>query len=146
MTHRAESILQTLQTTLTGLTSTGQQVARGRVFNVDTASLPALSIQMGPEQQLGDAQSFNRVTRELLVSVEIHARATAGLEAALNQIKAEVYAAIMADHTLGLSYVVQAEWREDSAPDFSDEFEQATARVYSTWAIFYQHSLTSAEA
>lgn len=144
MTHRAETIMAALTTAVTGLTTTGTRVHRGRVDNVPT--LPALSVFMGAERAEPPVQSFSRVRRELDVHIEIHARGNQQLETTLNAIRAEVYAALMADVTQGLGFVITTEWRADDAPELSPEQDYPIARQVMTWAVIYQHSLTSAEA
>lgn len=144
MTHRAESIMQAVTTAVTGLATTGANVTRGRAYPV--AALPALSVFQAEESILGDIQSSTRVTRELIINIEIHVQATTQLETIINAIRAEVYAALMADRTQGLAYVIDTQWQDDSQPEIDGENETPVARVLMRWAITYQHSLTSAES
>jgi len=143
MTHRAETIMTTIVNGLTGLATTGQRVYRGRFDNIP--ALPALSVFMGRESQV-ETQSFNVMRRELEVEIQITVQGLYNLETSINQIRAEVYAALMADVTQGRSFIINTTWREDTAPEFSPEQDQGIARVVMTWAILYSHSLTSAES
>ena len=141
MAHKTETILNRVVTVLTGLTTTGSNVTRGRAWPV--AQLPAVSIYMGADNT-ADAQNINIINRELTVFIIAHIRESGSLESTLNNIKAEVYAAIMADPTLtGLAldmYLVQ-----DGAPEIEAEQDQPTARMTMEWRVIYRHSATSAE-
>lgn len=147
MTHRAETILEAVKTKLTGLSTTGSRVERGRVYPVETA--PALTISMGADSTLGEGGSNNMafVDRELQIIVRAHVKnAATNIETLLNAIKSEVYAAIMADPTLGQSFVVDTFLVGDSAPDASADSNKPTATVDMQWNCIYRHSFTSTEA
>lgn len=144
MTHRVESIMQAVTSTLTGLATTGAEVQRGRVYSI--AATPALSISMGADEVREDLRSFSRLVRQLTVTISAHVKVTTQLETQLNQIKTEVFAALMADITQGLNYVIQTDLLIDDAPELDAEQDQPTARASMVWRITYAHSGTSTEA
>jgi len=145
MTNRAETIMDTVASTLTGLATTGSNVTRGRVYPIESSGLPALSVFQGAET-IVDEQNLSAVTRELTVNIAIHAKPASGLDTQINQVRAEIYAALMADYTQGLGYVLNTQWREDDPPEYSDDQENGSARAVSTWSILYRHSYSSVEA
>jgi len=144
MTHRAETILDAIATTLTGLTTTGTNVTRGRVYPV-TAE-PALSIFKGDDDATESEEIIGETVRELNVIIQAHLQALGNPETVLNQIAAEVYAAMRLDITLGLAYVFDTRIVGDAAPEIEDSQDLPTARMSSTWLIIYSHSDASAEA
>lgn len=142
--HRAESILQAITTTLTGLTTTQTRVERARVWPVNEC--PAISIERGDDQTLEEGRSLGFQDRQLEVVITSYVKAssTSNPETELNQIAAEVYTALFADVTQGLSYVIDTHWFSDSRPEMTGQ-ESKTAVMRMTFIIHYRHSLTSPE-
>ena len=140
--HRAESILDAVTTNLTGLVTTGSQVARGRVW--PAPGFPALSIFKGDD--LATAEPLDEEERDLSVSVVALVQATGNPETTLNQIAAEVFAALMADRTQGLAYVFDTALVGDEAPEIEDSQDLPIGRMEMIYTIRYEHSKTSAEA
>lgn len=150
MTHRADTILATITTTVTGLTTTGARVERSRAYPVGT--YPALTVRMGQDAPLGEMGQTNtgRIDRELDVIITAHTRTetlTNTNDTELNKIRAEVFAALSADETLGLAYVIDCWLVSDDEPDDSGgDAVQIITRQDMRWRVRYVHSLTSAEA
>lgn len=140
--HRAESILNAVETTLTGLATTGANVQRDRVHPPE--SVPALSITQGGENPFTPPNmAFQDSVLEIEVSIYVKAD---DFNTQYNQIKAEVYAALMADRKLGIEYVQEIEWQGDNAPQLSGELEKKTLRGAMKFAVLFRHSLTTKEA
>jgi hypothetical protein len=142
--HRAESIMQAITTNLTGLATTGANVHRGRVYSL--AAVPALSISMGSDENLSGSRTWPYLTRRLQVIITAHVKTTTQLETQLNQIKTEVFAALNADISQGLAFVIDTELASDEQPELDAEQDQPTARCDMQWTILYRHSNTSTEA
>jgi hypothetical protein len=103
--HRAEQILAAVQTSVTGLTTTGQNVDRGRAEEIPVEKLPALRVAMG-EDPIVDPWAQSLLDSELDVSVFGLAHdSAANVETKLLQIRKEVTIALMANQTLGLAFV-----------------------------------------
>ena len=96
----AEQILDALTTTVTGLATTGANVQRARVYPFAASIDSALSVFMGADEVL-QIQANDYIDWELTVIFMAHARATGNPDQTLNQIRKEVHAAVMADHTQG---------------------------------------------
>lgn len=143
MTHRAESILAAVTTTVTGLTTTGAHVSRGRAYPTDQDA--ALTVNMGADTPVG---SPNMAFQDMDLDVEIIAHcktADGALDTTLNAIAAEVYAAMLADLTQGLGYVLDTRYAGREAP-FRDREEKPVASQVSRYVIRYRHSYTSTES
>jgi hypothetical protein len=142
--HRAESILNAFTTALIGLSTTDANVVRGRIWAVEFS--PSLTIYKGADVASENSDVLDTLARDLSISVEIHVNATGNPESALNQIAAEVYAAINADVTLGLDYVYDCIFFGDDAPEMEPSQDLPVARMISQWVVEYDHSKGSAEA
>ena len=108
---RAEQIMAAIEAALAGLATTGDKVQRGQVYPHQADDLPAIGIISGPDVPAAEFQS-GIVDWELTVIVEAIAQIGAAyttpsstIETTLNQIRKEVHAALMANYTLGLSFV-----------------------------------------
>lgn len=143
MTDRAESVLVAFTTAVTGLTQTGARVVRGRVYPVDV--VPALTVNMGGEQPVNQPNTTYQ-DEYLDVEVMAYVKDNASVDGALNKIRAEVYAAILADYTLGLEYVLDTQWMGRDAPNRSGEMENKSARQTMNFRVHYRHSYLSSES
>jgi hypothetical protein len=136
--------MATVLTTLTSLVTTGANVARNRTHPWDDAVTDALNIVMGEDKRMPDS-SINILDFELDLTVEIHTK-NATLETQINKIKAEIIVALMANYTMGLSYVIQILERGFLAPELSGAAEKPTALCKGNFTIHYQRSWTTPEA
>ena len=143
MTHRSESILSAVNTALTGLATTGANVQRFRAWPVTT--LPALTILKGGDQVANGDSGMDVITREMIITIRAAVKGAGVLETSLNQIAAEIFAALKADYTLGLAYVYDLALLSESEPAI-DEQDEPVAYQDSMYQITYEHSETSAEA
>jgi hypothetical protein len=140
--HRAEQIIAAVATAVTGLTTTGANVERGQLWPYGSDRAAALTIAQGPVDPL-DGQPMALVTARLEVRIIAHVKATtATVDSTINQIAKEVYIALMADRTLGLSFVIDTEWTGTSDTEQDSDSEGITARAAFTFAVTYRHSLT----
>ena len=112
MTARSEQIMTAIETALTGLTTTGTKVQRGQVYPHEIGQLPALGVLTGADVPSNEHQT-GLLDWELTAYVEAVAEITAGytaqastIESSLATIRAEVHAALLADYTLGLAFVI----------------------------------------
>ena len=141
MTHKAETIVGAVVTAVTGLATTGARVERGRAYAV--AAVPSLSVYMGEDQVLSEL-SIGYYDRALEVFIEAHVATTGNLEQDLNQIRAEVFAALRADPTLGGS-CIEISPAGDGQPSIQGETDTPHALQQLLYLVKYRHSTTSAE-
>ncbi len=149
---KAEQILVAIKTAITGLTTTGANVQRGQVYGHEKISLPALTLNMGQdsvefEQQTGliDWQLEILIQSTAFVSAAYTASESA-LDTLLNLIRGEVYLAVMADHTLGLSFVIDIMPGPAGAPTLSGEGAEPTGSQLLTFIVKYRASRTDLSA
>ena len=102
MTHVRQQIRDDIVTTLTGLTTTGSNVFRSRIFPLEETNLPALCIYTKSEASEYDTIGLPRsVNRVLDVAVEAYVKGVSNYDNTLDTIAVEVEEAIAADITLG---------------------------------------------
>ena len=142
--HRAESIMSAVETAITGLTTTGARVVRARVRTVETA--PALSLEQGADDVNPELSNYPKIARELNVKIISHVKDNDTADSDLNLIREEVYSAMMADRTLGLSYVVDTDLIGDDEPEFTGDADQVSGRQQMNFVVKYRHSWTDAGA
>lgn len=105
MVHARQQIRERVATIVGSLTTTGSRVHQSRVYNVQESELPCLLIYTVSEevegpQTIGQAR---RIVRVLELMIEGKAQATSTLDDTLDNIAAEVEAAIGADQSLGIN-------------------------------------------
>lgn len=145
MAHKAETILAAITSSLTGLTTTGSRVLRSNAYEVQDANLPGLVVNMAADEVVpGSDGNMAFVDRLLNVQVHAYIKTTATLDTTLNQIRAEVWAALMADRQQG-ALVIDTRPQGDDAPEL-DALEQGVAKQTLNWQFHYRHSITNPEA
>ena len=144
MTHRSEIILETVKAVLTGLSITGNRVERCRVWPVEEC--PALAIDKGDDFPKDQGRGFSHQDRELDFTVTGYVKATDNPESDLHQIAAQVYAALLADVTQGLAFVIDTHWLGDAEPQKSTEGETRRASMEMRYRVWYRHTITSTES
>lgn len=144
MTHKAEQILDAFTTAVTGLTTTGANVARDRVYKIEDAINEALSIYQGPDKIAEEGvNNFALQDRELVIFVDIAVAVGSGnpVTQTTNLIREEMEIALQADPTLGLSFVWNLEEAETPEAEISTaDTPIATTRV--AYTITYRRSTT----
>lgn len=140
---RLKQILDAVQTNLTGLTTTGTNAYQNRVYPIQ--NLPAINVRYGAQQMNTIAPNVIDNTVEIIVDAYCKAQENQ-LDDTLIKIQSEVHAAMMADYTQGLNFVIDTTPIGASAPDVSDESETPTAVKTISFQITFRHSETSLEA
>ena len=142
----AEQIMGAVITKLTGLTTTSTRVYRSRALPAESANLPGLFISQGsdnPQSATDSDNVYNKTDSVLSVSVVAAIQSlTENVETTLNQIRKEVWIALMADETLGLAAV----WRVEPVSFADIQVDQAgeyfRGQQSHQWAIYYRSSRT----
>lgn len=145
MTHRAEQIMVAALANVTGLTTTGANIKRGRAYPWSDSVTRALSVYMGSDNPIDGGGFTNNafVDRELTLVVDIHVRdAVDQIDTILNKIRAEVYTGLMTDYTQGLAFVLNTIPRGDDEPDITGEGDRPATTQRMNFGIQYRHSLT----
>ncbi len=146
MTARSEQIMQAIETALTGLTTTGSRVQRGQIYPHEADQIPALGILTGPDAPAAEYQT-GLIDWELTAFVEAVAEIPAtyttpgsGIETALAVIRAEVHAALMADYTLGLAFVIDIEPGPVQQPILDSDGNLPIGSIVMSFVIHYRTS------
>lgn len=138
--NRAENILATVVTTLTGLTTTGSYVYRGRTYELPDTTTEALLVYLGPDNPRSDggSSSWTFIDSDLTINVEAVVKSSSDqVDTVLNLIRHEVQQALYADYTQGLSYVINTT-EGPAIPDLSGETDQMVGRLRMEWAFQYR--------
>ena len=137
MAHVRKQIRDAVVTALTGLTTTGSNVFRSRIYPLEKTKLPALCIFTRSETTEFDTMTISRSTqRNLDIAVEAYVSATANYDNTLDTIAVQVEEAIASDVTLGgLAKDAQVTAFE---ADFSGDGEQPVAVGRFTVAVQYR--------
>ena len=144
--HLREQIMSALVTDLTGLTTTGSNIARGRVYSLDDSQLPYLSIYQMEDVVVtpdgADEATNIYMWNALSFVVKISVDASTGiLDTQINQICKEVVIALMSDVTLGgiCSNIIEI---STGPVEFSSNREKRTAIVDMNFNVLYRRLRT----
>lgn len=140
--HRRETILAAIATALTGLATTGSRVYRDQTYTVN--ALPALAIVQG-EDVATDAQVYPHVDRTLSVRVEAFAEHASTVATTLNQIEAEVYAALIGSSAWRPAGVEDVRMVGASEPELVEDADAPTGGIIIQFAVRYRHDEASTE-
>ncbi len=144
----AETIMQTVVTVIdTAMTA---NIYRGRVDQIPDAKLPAVGVFQGAEEPAGENGPINTGVLDQLLEVRTEVAASgyteAEVEAALNDLRREVHLALLADHTIGLAYVIDVMPAGVDEPSLEGGTEKITGSMVVQWVIQYRHQYADAGA
>ena len=142
MPNRAKTILDAVVAKLTGLATTGANVKASRAYNVPAT--PALTVFMGEEQEVSQSEAKVRKAREIKILIHVAEKEDL-VDDKILQIEAEIWAALTADYTQGLSFVYETSFQSTS-PFELEQGGKVSGQAEQTWIIYYSHSPTSMEA
>lgn len=144
MAHVRQSIRSNIETTLTGLTTTGSNVFASRVYPIQSAAMPGLCIYTSSETI--EAQTIKPprgLIRSLEVSVEAYVE-NASADDTLDTICAEVETAMTTDLTRG-GYAKDTRLISFEA-EFADGGERPVVVGRLLFEILYSTTETDAES
>ncbi len=137
---KTEQIMSSILTKVTGLSVTGSEVERDRDYPTDKDN--SLSVEQGAEELAERTNAF--IDNFLTVSIVAYVKKTTAYSTQLNQIRKEVYIAMMADRTQGLSFVFDTIPSGIGAVEVVNTMDKPAARMAIEFTIHYRHSLTDA--
>ena len=137
MAHVRKQIRDAVITTLTGLSTTGSNVFRSRIYPLESNKIPGLCVFSKSEAKTFDTLTRPRsINRVLEIGVEAYVKATSDYDNTLDTIAVEVEEAIASDVTLG-SLAKDTQVTSFEA-DFSGEGEQPVAIGRFTVEVIYR--------
>lgn len=143
MAHVSKQLLDAVTAAATGLTTTGGNVLQSRVYAL--ASAPGLTVRLG-ERRVVQELSGAVVDAEQDITIDIHVAAPAEqIDDQLLAIEAELYAALAADYTLGLDFVIDARPQGLTEPEL-EAAERPKAQASSRWTYLVRHGQQTLEA
>ncbi|MFZ5697766.1 MAG: hypothetical protein ACOY9J_03435 [Pseudomonadota bacterium] len=147
--HRAEQIVEAVIANITGLTTTGDNVFRSRTAELPDNRTPALVVYLGPDAPRSDggSSSYRYIDGDLTVFVvaAVKGRTDALTETKLNLIRKEVTIALMADHTQGLSFVIDTT-EGQAVPEINGDGDKPVGRLRMEFTFHYRRSRTDPSA
>lgn len=143
---RFEQIVDAIKTRVTGLGLTGAHVFRGLDHDLQETQLPALEIEQGRDQ-LEDEYCNGLADWNLDVDIVAIAQDTsAALATSLNAIRTQVAAALLADTTLGLPWVIRCAEQGADEIERSGAGHKPTGRMRLRWSVRYRRSIADPTA
>ena len=137
MSHVRKQIRDAVITALTGLTTTGSNVFRSRIYPLESNKIPGLCVFSKSEATTFDTLTRPRsINRVLEIGVEAYVKATSDYDNTLDTIAVEVEEAIASDVTLG-SLAKDTQVTSFEA-DFSGEGEQPVSIGRFTVEVIYR--------
>ncbi len=134
----AEQIMVAAKSAITGLTTTGSNVERGRTR--PATGDDALSVYMGNDSPVMDLGP-GLMDWDLEVIIEAHTRSsTEQIDSRLNQVRKEVHLAMMADHTLGLAFVIDVMPGPANEPELDAENNKPAGSQRIVYTVRYRAS------
>ena len=141
---KAEQILSAITALVTGLTTTTSSVFRGYPYNIP--AVPALGISQGSDTPIEDQlDNMSYIDSILQVTITAYYKGLSGAETQANLIRKEVYAAMMANDTLGLNFVHRCKPTGTGKPQIA-QGEQPVSAMDINFDVFYRHNYIDASA
>lgn len=143
MAHVREQIRDAVVTAVTGLTTTGSNVYKSRVYPLRESNLPGLNIYTLPESSEPITMDRPRtIQRVLNVEIEIHVKGVADVDETIDDICAEIEEVL---GTSNLSGLVKDLVLSDTDIDLTGEGDQNHAFARMTWQAGYHTTENDAE-
>lgn len=144
MTHRAEQIVDAVVTLLQASTTLGipaPSVYPLRTFSLaeDQGELPAVCVNFGDDNPADDYRSLEDVASalEVITTSYVLADEEPDLKRALLDLRKEIHKAIVADSTLGLSFVLSIAYGGAAKPETDSFGERLAGSQDSRWIVTY---------
>lgn len=146
MSHRVEQIIEAFAALVDANFNGSVYIHRALSLSEEEGELPAISIDFGEDSPLDDDGASNLAFLDSLVSVmaTIYTRGSEEIEVrrALMAARTAMHIAIMADRTLGLSFVVDTRYGGADEPEINAETEYLAGRLVCRWAVHYRMNIT----
>lgn len=148
-THCSIQVRDKFKDLVTDLDTTGENLFLGRDYELGEGLENALSLyldDLNPVNPSGYTNiAFSDKFQEIIIRIHVKA-SEPDLDGLFLQIHSEIYAAIMADRTLGLAFVRDTIEFGFARPVYSSASGRPTVTVDTRWRVEYRHSLTDITA
>ena len=137
MAHVRQSIRDNVVTAVTGLSTTGSNVFRSRVYPLGTNKLSALCVYNNSEVvEYNRLDRVRDVDRTVDIVIEAYVRAVSNYDTSLDTICAEIEAGMASDVTRG-GFAQDCKLTQTEF-DFSDDADRPIATARLTYSIDYR--------
>lgn len=143
MPHVRQSIRDNVVTAVTGLSTTGSNVFRTRVYPLEHGDLPGLCVYANAEvSEVDTLNSTRSLERTVDIIVDAYVRATANYDNTLDTICAEVEAALATDVTRGANAKDTKLISTDI--EYSDDGDRPIGMAQMTFQVVYRTAINNA--
>ena len=143
MTHVRQSIRDNVVTATTGLSTTGSNVFRTRVYPLESGNLPGLCVYANAEVSEVDTLASTRgLERTVDIVVDAYVRAIANYDTSLDTICGEVEAALATGVTRGGNAKETNLVSTDI--EYSDDGDRPIGMARMTFAVVYRTAINDA--
>jgi hypothetical protein len=137
--HLAEQIVAWVAEKLDGLTTTGSNVFRGQTHPIAEGNLPAISVYMGPDEEMQDLNTVQDMQLAVILKFSSKLKEQA-LETQLAQIRKEVHVKLRAEFANKLAEVQDYREAETGQPDFEEGSNLPIGIMLVSWSFDYRRS------
>lgn len=151
MTHRAEQVIERIRSRIAGfpdlaINASNVYVHRRYTLSEEQNELDAISVDMGDDESVSEFGVDNLSFIDSLLSVPIMMRAKHANEETLRrqlmQLRRQIHQAIMADQSLGLSFVIGARYAGAAAIEIDMAGDSPIGTLECLWRIHYRMRVT----
>lgn len=146
MSHRAQQIAEAVKTALAANSSLGATAYLHRAASLDGDEIPAVSVRIGADTPTGEfgADNFAYIDSvlELVIEASVESIDEPTAIGSLLDIRRQVHITIMADRTLGLSFVMDTRYGGANEPQIDVASDQPVARLEMRYGVFYRMNIS----
>lgn len=147
-TLKAEQIVAAVASVITsaGIVANGS-VLRASVYQYHDEVLPAINVIMGADRPVTETGPDNFTFQDWMLTVYAdvvikQTLATGNVDTELNSLRLGVHKAVMANYTLGLSFVINGYPSEVMEPERKGEGEEQVAVMRTAFTFHYRATIT----
>lgn len=141
MSHRAQQIIDQVVSLLETATGIPSHVQQTLTLGAEDNELPAYAVMVGAED--AEAMDFKSIGSALSLSIVAYAQGDTGKDTlyTLIDMRRQVHIALMANPTLGLSFVWGTQYGGVEAPE-TVTAARVNMRQAATWVVHYSMNIT----
>ena len=140
MTHRVETVIAAAVTAVTSLTTTGTNVFRGKLYEVQESELPCLHVEMGPENKAQEHIN-GEVDWNLIIKITATVRDLTAYEQTINTIREEIHVALRAAPKLGETFIIDTNEEDPDEIDINGGAQKPTVAQTFNWEVKYRRNI-----
>lgn len=149
--HRAEQIVDAVVSALLASATLPSAIYKARSLSLSESDgeLPAVTVNIGADDPVSDLGTDNLAFIDSILEVRCSAYAQdtsqAAVMADLLELRVGIHKALMADQSLGLSFVMATRYGGAEAPEIATEGAYLAGRLDCTFRVHYRMSVTDPE-